>query len=157
MNFLESLAAEWFEYSGYFVRTNVRTRKRKKGGYDCELDVLAYMPSTKELIHVETSGDSASWANREKRFRSKKFVFKRNEYAKLLGAPISTVRRIAIVGQCKTTKNPLDWGDGIEVWLIPRFLGDVAEELRKKNYMSEGVPEGYPILRTIQWVVNLEV
>ena len=40
MNFLEHLAAEWFEYSGSFVRSNVRTRKRAKGGYDCELDVL---------------------------------------------------------------------------------------------------------------------
>ena len=32
MNYLEQLAAEWYEYSGYFVRTNVRARKRKMGG-----------------------------------------------------------------------------------------------------------------------------
>jgi len=34
MNFLEGLAAEWYSYSGYFVRTNIKTRKRPKGGYE---------------------------------------------------------------------------------------------------------------------------
>ncbi len=42
MNFLEQLAAEWFEYTGYFVRANARARKRSAGGWDMELDVLAY-------------------------------------------------------------------------------------------------------------------
>ncbi len=157
MNFLEDLAAEWFEYSGYFVRSNIRTRKRSKGGYDCELDVLAYKPAIHELIHIETSGDSDSWAERENRFRTKKFILSVGEYTKILGAPVSKVRKIAIVGQSKTTKKPLDWGDDIEIWLIPKFLGEIADHLRRKHHMSEAVPEGYPMLRTIQMIIGYKV
>ena len=52
MNFLETLVAEWYEYTGYFVRTNPRTRKRAKGGWDVELDVLAFAPGDQRLIHI---------------------------------------------------------------------------------------------------------
>ena len=58
MNFLESLAAEYYEYTGYYVRSNIKARKRTLGGWDAELDVLAFMPATKELLHIETSGDA---------------------------------------------------------------------------------------------------
>ena len=74
MNFLETLVAEWYEYSGHFVRANARTRKRDKGGYDVELDVLAYSPPDERLIHIETSGDANSWPERRSRFLGKKFV-----------------------------------------------------------------------------------
>ena len=81
MNFLEQLVAEWYEYEGYFVRSNVRARKRAKGGWDAELDVLAYDPSNLTLLHVETSGDAASWAERKLRFRTKKFFCIINSWA----------------------------------------------------------------------------
>jgi len=32
INFLEQLAAEWYEFRGYFVRRNVRVGPRPKGG-----------------------------------------------------------------------------------------------------------------------------
>jgi len=67
MNFLEQLVGEWYEYEGHFVRSNVRARKRAKGGWDAELDVLAYDPSNGTLLHVETSGDADSWAERKRR------------------------------------------------------------------------------------------
>jgi hypothetical protein len=41
MNFLETLVAEWYQYTGHLVRTNPRTRKRARGGWDVELDVSA--------------------------------------------------------------------------------------------------------------------
>ena len=153
MNFLETLAAEWYEYTGYFVRTNVRARKRPKGGWDCELDVLAFKPAEGKLIHIETSGDALPWDKRKKRFQEKKFVLSREEYEKLLGAPVKTVKKKAIVSYSKRTKNPQDWGD-IEVVLIPRFLSEIAEHLRQKNVMSEGVPENYPLLRAVQFTVH---
>ena len=40
-NFLEQLVAEFYEYKGYFVRRNILVGKRAKGGYECELDVVA--------------------------------------------------------------------------------------------------------------------
>jgi len=153
MNFLETLAAEWYEYTGYFVRTNVRARKRAAGGWDCELDVLALKPEAGELIHVEASGDALPWRKRKERFEQKKFVFTRKEYEQILGAPVETVRKRAIVGYSKRTKEPQEWKD-IEVVLIPHFVAEIAQYLRGKSVLSEGVPETYPLLRAIQFSVH---
>lgn len=68
-NYLEELTREWYEYQGYFVRQNVNVGKRPQGGYECELDIVAFHPVTKHLIHVEPSMDAASWAIREKRYK----------------------------------------------------------------------------------------
>ncbi len=65
MNFLESLVAEWYEYTGYFVRTNPRVRKLPGGGWGVELDVLAFSPADGRLLHIEVSGDPGSWQNRK--------------------------------------------------------------------------------------------
>ncbi len=81
-NFLEQLVAEWYEFSGYFVRRNVHVGRRKGGGYECELDVIAFYPDGKRLVHIESSMDSHSWAKREKRFR-KKFEAGRKHIPKL--------------------------------------------------------------------------
>lgn len=70
-NFLEQLAAEWYEYNGYFVNRNVHVGRRPKGGWECELDVVAFNPSTKHLVHIEPSMDSDRWDKRETRFRKK--------------------------------------------------------------------------------------
>jgi len=70
-NFLEQLVAEWYEYQHYFVRRNVRVGRRSMGGYESELDVVAFSPEKKHLVHIEPSMDSDSWEKREKRFAAK--------------------------------------------------------------------------------------
>jgi hypothetical protein len=60
-NFLEQLAAEWYEFSGYFVRRNVHVGRRARGGWECELDVVAFNPKRKHLIHLEPSMDALHW------------------------------------------------------------------------------------------------
>lgn len=72
-NHLEQLVAEWYEYCGYFVRRNVHVGLRPKGGYECELDVVAFRPTDKKLVHIEPSLDADSWEHREKRY-AKKFA-----------------------------------------------------------------------------------
>jgi len=156
MNFLEQLTAEWFEYVGYFVRTNVKARKRVAGGWDMELDVLAYQPATQTLLHVEPSGDAESWAERRDRFMNKKYILSKNEYEEIIGAPIAAIERLAIVGHAKSTKADLNWGKGVEVITIATFLSRITTYLRDIDYMSNAVPEGYPILRTIQMVLQYE-
>ncbi len=154
MNFLEQLASEWFEYTGYFVRTNVRARKRTAGGWDAELDVLAYKPSSKTLLHIEISGDAESWAERKRKFLTKKFALSKEEYEEILEAKIDGIHRKAIVSWSRSPKADLDWGGDIEVLTIPAFLSQIVSELRKRDFMSESVPEGYPILRTIQMTLK---
>lgn len=149
MNFLESLVAEWYEYNGYFVRSNPRTRKRPNGGWDVELDVLAYSPSDRRLIHIETSGDANSWQERKDRFLNKKFILSNEEYEKLIGSKINTIERIAVVGW-GTTKTDLNWGVGIRVQLIPQLIEEITLKLQEASPLKESVPECYPLLRAIQ-------
>jgi len=152
MNFLEQLVAEWYEYSGYFVRTNVRARKRSRGGWEAELDVLAFLPSENKLIHIEASGDAESWQKRKQSFL-KKFVLNKSEYEGLVKTQISTLCKVAVVGWSRKSKSDLNWGKDIKVLLIPNFLEQIVTELCKHDLMSELVPEGYPILRTIQMLL----
>ena len=152
MTFLEQLVAEWYEYEGYFVRSNVRARKRAKGGWDVELDVLAYDPSNNTLLHVETSGDADSWEERKRKFLKKKFILTRKEYEAIIGCKVNKVRKIAIVGYGRSTKTNLNWGRDIQVILIPDFMKQIAEKLYSQHPMREAVPEGFPILRAMQTV-----
>ena len=153
MNFLEQLVAEWYEYEGYFVRSNVRTRKRTKGGFDVELDVLAYDLPNNTLLHVETSGDADSWAERKRRFLTKKFILTRKEYEAIIGCKVNKIKKIAIVGYARSTKTNLNWGQDIEVALIPDFMKQIAEKLRSQHPTHEAVPEGFPLLRAVQTVL----
>ena len=72
-NHLESLVAEWYELRGYFVRRNVQVGRRPKGGYECELDVVAFHPQKRSLVQIEPSLDAHTWTVREERY-SKKFA-----------------------------------------------------------------------------------
>jgi len=112
MNFLESLAAEWYGYRGYFVRSNVRTEKLPRGGYAAELDVLAYSPTEGELVHVETSSDALVWPEREKRMK-RKFRLPHEAYERIFNVRVGKVRKIAVCGYSYQS-NGLKWGD-IEV------------------------------------------
>lgn len=156
MNFLESVVAEWYMFKRYFVRTNVRynlpvRKTSSKGGWDCELDVLAYKPATCELVHIETSSDANAWAQRRQRFLEKKFVLDVDDYKKIIESDVHTLRRIALVGYSNSTKQSLDWGEAIEARLIPDFFREIGVELQKLNPMKVAVPEGFPILRAMQF------
>jgi hypothetical protein len=70
--------------------------------------VLAFDPSTSELVHIETSGDMNSWRERESRARKRKFILSLEEYEDILGTSIASVKKVAIVGFSKRTKEPLD-------------------------------------------------
>ena len=155
MNFLESLVAEWYEFSGYFVRSNSRTRKRPKGGWDVELDVLAFSPSDQRLVHIETSSDANSWQERKDRFLKKKFILSRKEYESLIGSNIKTIEKIAIVGW-STTKRDLNWGDDIKVVLIPQLLEEITAKLKETSPMKQAVPESFPLLRAMQMALAFE-
>jgi len=152
MNFLESLVAEWYEYSGYFVRSNPRTRKRQKGGWDVELDVLAYSPSDQRLIHIETSGDGNSWQERKERFLKKKFILSHKEYELLIGSSVKQIEKIAIVGW-SPTRNDLNWRDDIKVVLIPQLLEKITTKLKETSPLKQAVPESFPLLRAMQMVL----
>jgi hypothetical protein len=70
-NHLEELVAEWYQLQGYFVRRNVQVGKRPQGGYECELDIVAFHPRLQKLVHIEPSLDANRWEKREQRYTKK--------------------------------------------------------------------------------------
>ena len=61
MNVLEELVSEWYEYQGYFVRRDIKVGKRATGGYEGELDIVAFHPVSRKIVHIETSMGAESW------------------------------------------------------------------------------------------------
>jgi hypothetical protein len=152
-NYLEQLIAEWYEYKGYFVRRNVLVGRRPKGGYECELDVVAFHPETKHLVHIEASMDASSWAERERRFQ-KKFTAGRKYIPGLFqGLELPTeIEQIAVlVFASKANHNRLGGG---RLTLISELLQEIFQEFRDKHLASSAIPEHLTVLRSFQFVAE---
>ncbi len=166
MNFLEQLAAEWYQYQGYFVRTNIRFGRNAhgRGGHVGEIDVVAYKPETQEFIHIEASTDSDTWPTRKTKFE-RKFTDARNYYMEIFPFKEAQMRprQIALVGfhvnphastatwRSVPPQNSA-WGElPIEVRSIRDFIHEIQMELRRHDPQREAVPETFPLLRAIQY------
>ena len=154
MNFLEQLVAEWYEYRRYFVLSNLQYGKRKKGGYEGEIDVLAFHPKEQDFLHIETSADALSWAKRRDRFRQQ-FTKAARYYPEWLPCNVDEVKRIAVVGFALKPKVRSDYfGDGIEIRSVPDLMAEISAALAKKEPMKAAVPEAFPLLRAVQFAVH---
>jgi hypothetical protein len=152
-NYLEQLVAEWYEYRGYFVRRNVLVGKRAKGGHECELDVVAFHPHEKRLLHIEPSMDADSWETRERRYR-KKFEAGRKYIPQLfkgLELP-SEIEQIAVL-VFASKANHKTIGGGTLV-MISELLSDIFSELKQWTIDSHAVPEHLMVLRSFQFVAQ---
>ena len=154
VNFLEQLVAEWYEYEGYFIRRNVRVGKRPGGGYECELDVVAFHPETEHLVHVEPSTDAGSWEERERRYK-KKFEAGRKYIPGMfpgLLSPAAAPQQIALlVFTSKLQERPLGGGKAVHVSV---FLKKIITQFSAFPMVKKQVPEQFPILRTLQFVAE---
>jgi len=153
-NFLEQLVAEWYEYQGYFVRRNVLVGKRQEGGFDCELDVVAFNPETKHLVHVEPSTDAAAWDERERRY-TKKFEAGRKHipgmFAGLL-PPEAVPEQLALLvfapaGRERTLA-------GGRVVHVSDFLAQIIARFAGVPMTKGQVPEQFSLLRMAQFLVE---
>ena len=150
MNHLEQLVAEWYEFRGYFVRRNVQVGKRPRGGYDCELDVVAFCPTRQHLVHLEPSMDAHTWAIREERY-AKKFEAGRKHIPGLFG-PIAlpaSIEQIAVLGFASNAKVHTLAGGRIQT--TAELLAEITKEIGPRSIAAAAVPEQYPLLRTIQF------
>ena len=153
MNHLEQLVAEWYEYRGYFVRRSVRVGRRGGGGYEGEVDVVAFDPAARHIVHVETSMDALGWPEREQRY-SKKFEIGRKYIPELVpGFQAShQIEQIVLLGYGgKGGRTTLG---GARIVLIAELLAEILAALRKKNMHSEAVPEQYLLLRTLHFIAQ---
>lgn len=152
-NHLEQLIAEWYEYNGYFVKKNILVGKRPNGGYECELDIVAFNPKIKKLIHLEPSLDASSWAIREKRYK-KKFKAGRKYIPKLfVGIELpEEIEQIAVLAFA-SKKNKQELAGG-KILLVDELLCEIVKKLSKTRIDKNAVPEQYPLLRTIQFITH---
>lgn len=147
-NFLEQLVAEWYEFNGYFVRRNVHVGRRAKGGWECELDVVAFDPKLKHLVHVEPSMDSNKWEKREKRFK-KKFDAGQKYIPKLFESfkPLPKIEPIALF-VFGSDRQHTEVGGG-HVLMIRDFMKEIRKGIKDRSVSKSAIPEQYIILRAL--------
>lgn len=155
MNYLEQLVGEWYEYQGYFVRRNVNVGRRSTGGWECELDVVAFHPESRHVVHVEPSMDANSWDERERRYSRKFQAGKAYIPALFPGLALpQEIEQIALFGLGSNVNHPTLAGG--RVMLIVELLREITRKLRPLRVEKAAVPEQYPTLRTIQFMVQHE-
>jgi hypothetical protein len=152
-NHLEDLVAEWYEWNGFFVRRNVQVGKRVAGGYECELDVVAFHPGRKLLVQVEPSLDALSWDKREERYRKKFDAGKRHIPALFAGLDVpKQIEQLAIF--LFAGRDPPKTIGGGKIWPFHAFMADIFEAVRTRPLNTAMIPEQYGLLRTLQFAAR---
>jgi len=151
MNFLEQLLAEWYQYKGYYVRQNIKIGKREKGGYAGEIDILAYEPKTKIILHIEASSDTYSWKTREEKFERKFRVAKEIIPSLFENFEYSEIQQKAIFLFAAKSREEIG---GHKLYLASDVMQEIYDDLKHKSILNEIVPENFMLLRTIQVFVS---
>jgi len=154
-NYLEQMIAEWYEYQGYFVKRNIKVGKLSHGGYECELDIVAFDPKRPHLIHIEPSTDADSWEKREKRYL-KKFLAGMRYIPDLFSGfkiPKEIDQLAVFVFGSKANHKQIA---NAKILSAQDIVIEIVENVKKKSIFEEAVPEQFPIIRTIQFVCQYE-
>jgi hypothetical protein len=147
---LEDLLTEWYEYQGYFVKRNVKVGKGDAGGHECELDIVAFHPVTKQIVHIEPLLGAEPWGKRKLRY-AKKFAAGKRYIPKILQGIYQNqpIDQIAIFALGKNT-NHAEIGGG-RVVNAESIVNEIVGEIRTRKLATDGIPEEFPLLRTIQY------
>ena len=152
MNHLETLIRQYYEWKGYIVRGNITLGRLSHGGCAGELDIVAYHPQTKHLLHIEPSLDAHPWKKREKRFK-KKFDFGKQYICSDVFPWLdkkTPIEQIAVLNRSRRG-NKLAGG---RVVTIDEFMHEVKNKIAKQGRMARNaIPEEYDLLRTIQMAI----
>lgn len=151
-NHLEDLVSEWYQFQGYFVRRNIPVGKLVSGGYECEIDVIAFHPVSRHLVQIEPSLDSHNWEKRELRY-AKKFKAGKHFIPELfsgltLPAELEQIALLVFAGGADRTLA------GGRVVYIKDFMKSVLAKIHGRRLNSAAIPEQYPLLRTLQFAAQ---
>jgi hypothetical protein len=152
-NFLEQLVAEWYEFQGYFVRRNVLVGKRGGGGYEGELDVVAFEPKKGRLVHIEASMDCDPWSTREKRFTRKFSTGEKYIPTLFKGFNLpSKPDQIALL-MYAPSKGRETLGGG-KLQTVNAFMNEIKNGIQGRQIRNQAVPEQFVALRALQFASN---
>lgn len=156
MTHLEQLIKEWFEFQGYFVRANLKVGKRERGGHAGELDIIAFHPVSKHLIHVEASIDPYNWEKRNNIFRGK-FERGRRYFLEAFPwlDPDHKIEQWAVLWASDEKNKTI--GDGMgKVVPIRKLYEWIAAYIMEEvgSVHKNPIPGEYPLLRTMQFTLQ---
>ena len=147
---LEDLIVEYYDWQGYLVKRNIKVGPLDHGGWEGELDVVAYHPLKNHLVHLEPSVDAHTWAVRERRFEKKfesgrKYIF--STVFPWLDTN-TTLEQVAVIPSHPKGRNALAGGI---LRSIDELAAEIREQVTSRGIIARGaIPEQYPLLRTIQ-------
>lgn len=148
MNHFEQLAAEWLQYNGYFVRVGVQVGARARGGYEGELDVVAFHPGKAHFIHVECSLDALSWAQREQRYGAK---FERGRrFARGIFAGLQLPEEMDQVALLQFASSRRTNIAGGRVVTGAALIQEIMAKLKATSPGASAVPSTLALIRTLQ-------
>jgi hypothetical protein len=154
MSHLEDLIAEYYDWKGYLVKRNIKVGRLPHGGWEMELDIIAYDPHSNHLIHIEPSIDADSWRKRETRFMKKfnagkKYIF--SDIYKWLESD-TAIEQVAVLISHPKGRDNLAGG---KIKSIDELISEIKSEIGSQGIMANNaIPEQYPLLRTIQMTQN---
>jgi hypothetical protein len=152
MSHLEDLLCEYYEWQGYVVRRNIKVGPLSHGGHEGELDIIAYHPQNKNLVHLEPSIDGHSWDVRTERFEKKfragrKYV---REVFPWIDEEVELEQIAVLVTSGGGSRTELAGG---KLRTIDEIVAEICEKIDERGLMcSRAIPEQFKLLRTIQLV-----
>ncbi len=154
MTHLETLIAEYLEWSGYLVRKNVKVGRLNHGGWEMELDVLGFHPHNSEVVHYEPSLDASSWKTREERYQKKMDAGRKYVFSEIFPwLPKETVfKQYAIFPRHGKDRTEVA---GAKIIAVDTFVQEIVDRVKLEGLGSHNaIAESYPLLRTIQITHN---
>lgn len=154
MSHLEDLLCEYYQWQGYIIRRNIKVGRLKHGGWEGELDIVAYHPTTYHLIHLEPSLDGHSWSRREERFAKKfeagrKYIFE--DVFPWLDSK-TVLEQVAVLVSRTVSRSQLAGG---KIKTVDEVAQAICERVAQEGRMSSrAISEQFPLLRTIQLVAS---
>ena len=150
MSHLETLIAEYLDWQGFLVKRNTKVGKLGHGGWEMEIDIVAYHPKSKLLVHYEPSIDALTWEKREHRYKKKfeagrKYIFK--EIFPWL-EPLIKLRQVAVFVNHPKGRNTIAGGD---ILSIDEVMAEIRHKVLASGKMAKNaIPEQFSLLRTLQ-------
>ncbi|EKO3506826.1 hypothetical protein LCL63_000001 [Vibrio fluvialis] len=150
MSHLENLIIEYYDWKGYLIKRNIKVGRLSHGGWEMELDVIAFNPHTNHLVHLEPSIDAHSWAKREERFKkkfasAKKYIF--SEVFTWLDESTEIEQIAVLISHPKDR----DFLAGGRIISIDELVAEIRQQVIERGIVAKAaIPEQYPLLRTLQ-------
>jgi hypothetical protein len=149
MDYLQRLASEWYEYRGYFVHTDLWVGLEADGSYECELDIVAFHPTRRHLVHIEPSLDVLSWKEKEAHFQPKFAAGRKYLHRMFGGEPHVYLEQIALVIATEEAPRKIA---GARLLRVSDFMAEMLTALCAFPMSESLVPEQWPLVRTLQLI-----